>query len=115
MCRVGRLPGRRRTPRFPTPEVGGSGVFLFLPGPAQSGKGCRGPGEGQCHAVPPGIPLRRLPGSDPRCGKARCTEGVQEWTRPVLCCGQPLQAVELDQSLLAMPSRRRAARSPRCG
>jgi DNA-directed RNA polymerase subunit RPC12/RpoP len=37
------------------------------------------------------------------------------WTPPVLCCGQPLRALEPDQLVLIMPSRRRAARCPRCG
>jgi DNA-directed RNA polymerase subunit RPC12/RpoP len=37
------------------------------------------------------------------------------WTPPVLCCGQALRALEPDQVVLVMPSRRRAARCPRCG
>ena len=37
------------------------------------------------------------------------------WTPPVLCCGQTLRALEPDQVVLVVPSRRRAARCPRCG
>ncbi len=37
------------------------------------------------------------------------------WTPPILCCGQPLSAIDPDQLPLFMPSRRRGARCPRCG
>lgn len=38
-----------------------------------------------------------------------------EWTPPILCCGQPLRALEPE--LVAPPtgSQRRVARCPRCG
>jgi DNA-directed RNA polymerase subunit RPC12/RpoP len=37
------------------------------------------------------------------------------WTLPLLCCGQPLLALEPDQVLSTMLTRRRVARCSRCG
>ena len=41
--------------------------------------------------------------------------GRTEWTPPVLCCGQPLRALEPDQVLSTLLTHRRVARCPRCG
>jgi len=39
----------------------------------------------------------------------------REWTPPLLCCGQLLQSLDVDQILFAIPPPRRTARCPRCG
>jgi DNA-directed RNA polymerase subunit RPC12/RpoP len=41
--------------------------------------------------------------------------GGTEWSAPVLCCGQPLKALEPDQVSSGILTARRAARCPRCG